>query len=697
MSRFAAALLVPLLAVFTVAAGEPPPPGLGSADTTLEIARLALPGLPAPLDELDLGEFRAFASSDTDPARNILGGTERFALASLMLAAGQGTTVTSKDPAPAPAQAQTVPLPAGLGSVSGGLLEAVVEGDEVRALVGGLRAEAQVEALTLQAQAAGDVVRALVQPSQAVARDGAVLSDFRLGLTDLLPPGLLDQLPLDVIIDLVEELQPDLDALDPAFDTLRELADLLDETEAVQAAIDQAQGQLDALVAQLGPAQEAVDQATEAVDESTGAVSAAQKTVDEANAAEDAATDDAEAAANALEDAIVAAGGPAAVAALCDAPGGGPVCDNIADLREAAVAAEAAQTEALGALDDAEAALEAAEAALARATSDLGNLQATVDGLQQAIDAAQTLVDSLTQRLARLLNALIDFLDGLELDLAGLLRDLVEGLKNADLLAIDELSVGLQAVSTLDSSRATVLCSVRGVTVLGQTGQVQTCAQLASAITALGESIQKILAALPLVGELVDGVVTVRGPALVTSPDNLREGPYSVAFATIRGLGLQVAPLNLGEVTDQLLDDATAIIRDTLDNLPEGVPTGPVTDAIDTLRETIDGLPTGDVLDGITLPGVDLELLDVAGSSSFRAAGAQPTGVAPPPAVQPPAPAGAPPPAQMAPAPAPVAQTGPLPQTGGGFGALALVTLLGGGAAWTWLRGDRGRTSRAPR
>jgi len=689
MSRFAAALLVPLLAVFTIAAGEPPPPGLGTADTTLEIAHLALPGLPDALDQLDLGEFRAYSSSDTDPARNVLGGTEKFALASLLLAAGQGTTVTSRDPDPA--EAQTLPLPEGLGSVSGGLLEAVVDGDEVRSLVGGLRADLQVEALTLRAQAAGDVVRALVQPDQAVARDGAVLTDFRLGLTDLLPPGLLDQLPLETVIALVERLQPDLDTLDPAFDALRELADLLDETAALQAGVDQAQGQLAALTAQLGPAQAAVDQVTGEVDEATGAVSAAQETVDEANAAEDAATDDAEAAANALEEAIAAAGGPEAVAALCDAPGGDPVCEDIADLREAAAVAEAAQTEALGTLDDAEAALEAAEAALAQATSDLGNLQATVDGLQQAIDAAQALVDSLTQRLARLLNRLIDFLDGLDLDLAGLLEDLVEGLKNADLLAIDELSVGLQAVSTLDASRATALCSVRGVTVLGQTGQVETCAQLADAITALGQTIQSVLAALPVVGELVDGLVTVRGPALVTSPENLREGPYSVAFATIRGLGLQVQPLNLGAVTDQLLDDATAIIDDTLDNLPEGVPTGPVTDAIETLRETIDGLPTGDILDGITLPGVELALLDVAGSSSFRAAGAQPTGVAPPPAAQPPAPA--PPPAQAGPgpAPAPVAQTTPLPQTGGGVGALALVTLLAGGAAWTWVRGGRTR------
>lgn len=696
MSRFAAALLVPLLAVFTMAAGEPPPPGLGSADTTLEVAQLSLPGLPDALDQLDLGEFRAYASSDTDPARNILGGTEKFALASLMLAAGQGTTVTSRDPDPS--EAQMVPLPGGLGSVSGGVLEAVVEGDEVRSLVGGLDADVQVEALTLRARAAGDVVRALVQPNQAVARDGAVLSDFRLNLTDLLPPGLLDQLPLDTIIDLVEELQPDLGTLDPAFEALRDLADLLDETAAVQDAINQAQGELDELVAQLGPAQAAVDQAIAEVDERTGAVTAAQETVDEANAAEDEATDDAEAAANALEDAIEAAGGPQAVAELCDAPGGGAVCDNIADLREAAQVAQTAQDEALGALDDAEAALEAAEAALARATSDLGNLRTTLSGLQQAIDAAQALLDSLTQRLARLLNQLIDFLDGLDLDLAGLLEDLVEGLEDADLLAIDELSVGLQAVSTLDSSRATALCSVRGVTVLGQTGQVETCAQLADAITALGETIQRVLAALPVVGELVDGVVTVRGPALVTSPDNLREGPYSVAFATIRGLGLQVRPLNLGEVTDQLLDDATAVIRDTLDNLPDGVPTGPVTDAIDTLRETIDGLPTGDVLDGITLPGVDLEILNVAGSSSFRAAAAaQPTGVTPPPAAQPPAPA-APPPAQVAPAPAaPVAQTGPLPQTGSGFGALALVLLLGGGAAWAWLRDDRARASRVPR
>lgn len=599
----------------------------GTATTDLVLAELDLAGLPVgSLGSLSLGTLTSFASTDADIARNAAGAP--FAEAALDLPVVGRVGVSSAGQAVE--EGRTLALPAGAGDLVVGRMDASASEERAAALLQALTGtvSASVAGLTATVPPAG--VSTVVDADAARATNGAALEGLALHVGDLLPVDLLAQLPLSTLLDLVDGLGLDLDLpVDPAqlLQTVRDLVESLEAVEALQGGIDDAQATLDDLAGGLPSAQGAVA-------ELDAAVSALRAQLQQGATDLSAPREQVAASLDALQTDVAAlegaAGGACAAAPLCQ--GLDAVQDSVASLDSQVTAVDGAISAAEDAID-AGATASAVAAQLDQALANLAAAQDVVDQLNALIDQAQVLVDDLLAQLDATLDQLQGVLAGLgDLDLAALVRQLVDGLAAGELLAVDAIRVGVATTATADDSTASATCAVQGVRVLGQPQQVASCTDLRDALADVTAAVTDLLAGLPLAGALPTGAVTLKGLATTTSMT--REGAYSVATAAVTALELRVAPLDLARTTDALVVEVTALVNGALADVGEltGIDASSVatiTDQLEGLLSQLRALPTGALLGSLATPEVGVRALGAKASSSFTRAAEQPAVVTP--------------------------------------------------------------------
>lgn len=270
------------------------------------------------------------------------------------------------------------------------------------------------------------------------------------------------------------------------------------------------------------------------------------------------------------------------------------------------------------------------------------------------------------------LDGLVDQLDGI---LAGLnLDDLLGGLLDQDLVAIDKLTVGVRAVAGQDGD-ATALCSASGVRVLGLAAPVEGCDALKSAVSGLPGKLTGVLDNLPIVGGALDGVVSVGGLEIVEERGT--DGAYETARAAITPLSVKVDLSNLKLGLDAIDGDLLGVVNGLVDEL--GVVQGllpasqqsyraqnanraqaaPSVAEVGNLTGALDGLLGGN-LGALQLPSLELAGPGLSGDADYTVAGTTP---------------------QAPGAPTPDSN---LPRTGGGLGMGLMGALLGAAGAATW-------------
>jgi ABC-type transporter Mla subunit MlaD len=639
--RFGAlAVALSMLVLAALPAGAQTNP-VGTAQTTANLATLTIAGLPVALQGINLGTVRSFASTDTNTQQNPAAKPFARSVVSLPLF-GDLTAVSDGDQGRAP---QTFTLPGGAGTLTTGALSATVTDGVARSLIGGLSADltATIAGLAAQLPAAG--ARSLVDATSASATNGVVLSNLSLGLTDLIPLEVLEQLPLETLLALLDGLPLQLPAdVTGLVNQVRDLVDSLEAVATVQGLLADATAELDALNAEL--------------DELNALLAPLQATVASLTADRDLLETTIEALEAELAILVAALGG-----LVC--PDAGPLlCDPI----------EALQAQIAEATEELAAVVIELEAAIAQ----VNDLQSAIALLTTQINALGDTIAGLVDQLNGLLDTILDLVAGLDLaDLVATVAGLVEGLAGFELLGLSEVAVGVGTTASATASSGTALCTVRGVRVLGglAPASVDTCQELQSILGDVQLAVLGLLRDLPVVGEVAGGAVTARGLTTSTSVPNQRQGDYFTAAAAVEGLTLAVEPLSLTRVTDGLVATVDALIADLVAQL--AALTGVTVDltAVEAALAELDGLlaqlPTGD-LTGVVTPRVAIQALDVSSASSFAAAVAvTPTTPPAPPQI------GTPPP--------PAAPPAQLPVTGGGV-VLGLAMLAAGGFGLARLR-----------
>ncbi|HWH32416.1 MAG TPA: hypothetical protein VNU01_07055, partial [Egibacteraceae bacterium] len=561
---------------------------MGTADTVVDLAELAVSGLP--VGGVSVGEVRSFASTDTDPTYNPVGKGKPFAIAKVSLPDGSGQSVRSDGDTGA--EGKTVPI-SGVGSLTVGDLTATAGQDAARSVVNAVEGQLDAVVAGLKARAAG--VSAKVGADGSSTTNGAVIEHFSVGLTDVLPADLLAQLPLDKLIALADGLgiKVDLGPLNDAVDQVRELAAAVDEVVGTEKAIEDLETQIDVLRATMGSGTAA---AQSAVDQAQAGVDAAQGELDSLNSE---------------HASLVSQYASAGCTTLPALPG----CSDIA-AQIAAVEQEIAAQE--GVVAAKQQVLSEAQAALTVAREGAQTVQAEIDALQAEVDALVASIDDLLDTIVDLAKKVV------KLDLEGILEALLAGLDGVELIGVDRMSFGVSTMATATSSKATTLCDVAGVRILGRARQVADCDDVQAAVGEVEATLKGVLAALPIQGVVPANAVNVEGPRMSTSPEDYAAEGYRVASAKVSGLDLTVEPIKLTQVVDSLVVQARALVSGTLDKIKEvtgvEVPVD-VNAALDDLLAQLNGLPIGDTLDGVTTPRVAISAIDLGSRSSFRAAG----------------------------------------------------------------------------
>src|SRR5687767_8267790 len=192
---------------------------MGTADTVVDIASIQVTGLP--VDGIDIGSVRSFASTDANALYNPVGKGKPFAIAKVTLPDGSSQSVRSDGESGK--DGTTLPIGA-IGSVTVGNLKASAGGDAASSVVNAVDGELHTVLAGLKARAAG--VNSVVAADRASTTNGAVVEGVSVGLDDVLPADLLEQLPLSKVLGIVDglKLPVDLGALDGAADEIRKLS-----------------------------------------------------------------------------------------------------------------------------------------------------------------------------------------------------------------------------------------------------------------------------------------------------------------------------------------------------------------------------------------------------------------------------------------------------------------------------------------
>lgn len=605
---------------------------MGTADTVVDLADLAVSGLP--VDGISVGQVRSFASTDTDETYNPVGKGKPFAIAKVTLP--DGTSHSVRSDGDSGAQGKTVPI-GSAGDLTIGDLTATAGSAAAESVVNAVEGQLNAVVAGLKARAAG--VNAQVGSDGSSTTNGAVLENVSIGLTDILPADLLAQLPLDKLISLADGLglNVDLGPLNDAAKQVRELSKTVDEVVGTQEKMAEAEKQINALR-----------------DGMAGGVGAAQGAVDEAQAAVNAATSTLTGL-QSQHSSLVSQYASAGCTTLAALPGCSGIQAQIDEVSGDIADQNAVVTELEKALNDAEAVLAAAEKG-AEAVQD------AIDKLQEEIDKLAATLDGLLDKLLELANLVLD------LDLDGLLSALLDGLSGVELIGVDRMAFGVTTTATATTSKASTLCEITGVRVLGEDRQVADCDAVGQAIGEVETALEDVLALLPIKGVIPADLVNVEGPRMTSSPEGYAAEGYRVASAKVSGFDLTVEPVKLTQVLDGLVVQTRALVSGALEQIEDlagvDIP-AEVNASLNDLLDKLNDLPIGDTLEGVTTPRVAISAIDLGSRSTFRASGSGADGF------------------PISPVP-----SGDLPHTGGGVG-MALVLLAAGGAMWMVIRPRR--------
>lgn len=659
-TRLTTVLVAILLTLGLVGAGTAAaaPPDVGTASTDLLGAEIEITGvddsstLAGLLDSLEVPEVlrvlnvETYASNDTDADRNQVGNGSPFAVASIVpLQSGDQRLGESRASSDGDGSQQAPQSDVGslndLGSLLGArvapvTLEAQAAAEEAFATIDA--AVAQVDALANQLGIDLDVttLRSDVDQDRARGIQAMRIAGFGLDLGDLVPQSILGQLPVPVLLDLLDQLpiglSGDLDqAIADVTSSIDGLSTLSDDLTAVESATDALTG-------------------STALSELTGALGV----FDDVQVLQDAydlltdgdATND-----PLLTDLIAAL--DSTVLDSCDL-----LVDTLLDCVTAGL-----QTLVGPYVDTfvaATALTDLADAIQADAT--------TLEGLAGDLDAAvQTVTDQIDALLADL-----QVLD----DLLGELEGLLPEIASQGLVDVGALDVGARAIAadTVEDSSAEFLCNAVDVTVVTQRFTTPDCSEgvdqldpvtgsIADAVTGADGLVGSVLGALPLGNAVALGDLRLDlFPQIVE--EVARDGNYVTATARGVLLELQIPSLTIDPtaVTGGLPDLTLPGILDTVQTTLEtelnealtalnGVDLGPLSDydgldatlldgAIDPLQSTLDGLDVdavlttidgliaditglsfGDLVEPVTTPGLRVSL-DPGSEAEYLAAAA---------------------------------------------------------------------------
>lgn len=592
------ALTLPLVGASAASSAASTP--MGTASTSVSALSLEIDGgsvLPGVDVSLELLEGGTYASTDPAGPR---GGP--FAAAQMTpLAIGDETfgAVEARSDGDAAARGALVDE----SGVTVAPVSATAEANAARARASLDASVAEVVALAGSLGIGVDLATntSHVDDSAASARQGLLVSGIDLELGDLVPLDVLEQLPLDTILDLLASLDVGVPAVDAAIAAVEDAVVALDDAVAAVESAGAAVSSPLADVADLGALVADLEDilttlgAVDVVGDPVGALATLTGVVD-------------------------------SLATLGIDCGVSPdllsLATDLADL-VGCVTAERDASQAL--LVDAVVAVEAA-----------------VDVLVGAVAGVEAAVDDL-------LTALVD-LEALLGEITGLLDDLA----GSELLAVGVIDVSVTAVATdtVEGSSATLVCEPVAVTVLTQEIVSPSCEEVAGAVEDLQDTLdaalaelEAILGALPV--DLPDAPASVRlFPNAGTTV--MRDGDHVTAQAILEILEIDVRSLTLDPalVTGTLLDvdvsDVVAtvqtVVGDVLDELQAtqllrgvgtlldaavGTVTAIDTSAIEALVQDVIDLLAGLDLDGtlseaLTTPSVSLSI-DPTSTARFAA------------------------------------------------------------------------------
>ena len=637
-----AALAVSALAA-TSANAQTAVVSMGTADTVVDIASIQVTGLP--VDGIDIGSVRSFASTDTNALYNPVGKGQPFAIAKVTLPDGSSQSVRSDGESGK--EGTTLPIGT-IGSVTVGNLKASAGGDAASSVVNAVDGELHTVLAGLKARAAG--VNSVVAADRASTTNGAVVEHISVGLDDVLPADLLEKLPLSKVLGIVDglNLPVDLGVLDGAADEIRKLSGAIDDVQETYGDVVEAEDKVDAAESAVADAGDSLGAAEAAKDQAERGLSNLMSRFSTQSVVDD------------------------VVGGVEDAVGGGQdtvddIADDVSDTVDDVAGGGDGDSDNDGTPD-------VVERQRQRLNDAIKRVEAAQDALEVANDAlaqAQAQLDALIDQLQDLLALVGDLADkAVKLDLQGLLSALLEQIDGVELIGIDRMSLGVTTVADAVSSKASTVCELSGVRILGQDKAIADCAALETAVSDVEAKLDEVIALLPVQGVVPANVVTVSGPRLSSTPANHAAEGYRIAVAKVSGLDLDVQSISLGQVADSMVKVIRGTVDDALAKV-EGLtgvtlPVADVEAALDGLVAELDTLPTGDLLRGITTPEVHVSAIDIASRSTFKAAGSGTDSVG-------------------------VGAAGDLPHTGSGLGLTALLLLAGGAvvSAVTRPRGSR--------
>jgi hypothetical protein len=588
---------------------------------------------------------------------------------------------------------------------------------------------ALIEAVTASADVLGDggLEIGLTEVVSEVTRAGAaagqdlVVDDLSLVLGDILPEELLRLLPLDALLDLLEELDAlgllddvaglrdlledeldevagllsrldalDLDLLDQIDPALLEevLAEqqLLAELEGLETTVTGAIDDLERLIGEVGDlldldAGQTIDDVLDALDE-----------LDDGGLVDE------------LDDAVDDVVGllSAQVGTDVESQLGG-VLSALSALEDDGLDLAAGCTDALGTglldlLDDAERLEGCVDDAIQTVTG-------TIDGL---ISTITDQVDGLEDLLG-LVTGLLGDLDGALQDLLGLVDDIlgsVGAIAGLELLSADRMALELAATADAEGGATRIVCELGGLSVLGQSLGDASCddgeltGPAVGAVTGALDLLEDVMTSLPGV-ETVDGLRLELLPEARESVETADDGTVTAsAQAVLLELGVPSVAIDPSAAVEDLLDlpglsgdllDLDGELGQLLGLLEDSGLTGLLGDAealvgqvtvlLGDVTGLLDDLDLPVLSETIRTPAVGL-VLDSASEASFTAAQVDdPTDPDPTdPDPDDPGPADPADPEPSGPTtttPAPDPTTPELPRTGGAFSLLGLLALAG--------------------
>lgn len=363
----------------------------------------------------------------------------------------------------------------------------------LRALTGGIQASPVSLATTLGQHGLGSTVT----PGQASSNLGVGTPGLNLTLGDLLPTNVLDNLPLGTVLNLVSSLKLPLSSgLLSQVTQLNSLTSVLGQLTSALGQLSSAQGTLTSLL---------------------NGVLGATSTV----------------------------------------PGG----QTLSSLQSTVTGLLGQVTSLLGSAPPSAGVPTSVQGPLSQLTSADGTLLQTVSSLVTSdptspLAAPLDLVQSLTGTVQGLLGQLTNLIPGLP-NLSSLLNNLLGLLKTAPLLNLGQVSFDLTSMANGTHGTSGLSCtmgpdSLLGLPLLGGSGT--SCNQLTSLLGTVSSTLSGVLGNLPVVGSLVNNVVSVSGLKTTTSASSKPDASgTTTATSAITPLQLGITPLGLLGNLDPLL------------------------------------------------------------------------------------------------------------------------------------------------